>query len=86
MNKEKIKNIVVDYVKDNFSNFSEIDPVISKVSLKTNSYTKALNIKTKFLKPETLYSFTFVKIGKIKSVLRVVADKNGEIIKVNTSK
>lgn len=86
MNKKQIKDAVLGYISSEHPDYAGIEPFVSAVSVKAKDYRKALGMKTSVKPERKIYSFTFVKDGRIKSVLRVTADSTGLIIKVNTSK
>lgn len=78
--------MIIDYVRSGHPDFAGIEPAVSPVSVKTAQYRKALGMKAAEDSERKVYSFTFIRKGLIKSVLRITADTNGNIIKINTSK
>lgn len=82
MDKKILKDTVEKYVKENFSEFSGINPTLKEIKTDSRIFEKRLKIKIKPLERK-IFSFVYVKDGKgFKKVLKITVDEEGKILKI----
>ena len=91
MDKDKVKEIVVEHIKKHYPEYADIEPEVEEevVEIEEGTFMKAGMMP---VPPKKLYIAVFKKEiktedgGKIKSILRTTLDEDGKIIKISHSK
>lgn len=85
MKKKELLNIVQRRMIKDYPEFENIKPIQETVSTAISKLSKKLGITGK-RKKENVYAFIYIKNRPIRSILRIVIDKSGKIIKISHSK
>ncbi len=85
MKKKELLNIIQNKVIKDYPEFRKIKPIQETVSTAISKLSKKLDIIGK-KKMESVYAFIYIKNKPIRSILRIVIDENGKIIKISHSK